>query len=112
MSQSVAMNVNILLRSLIKSVGVLYLMVSLSWKLTLVTFIEAPLIAITQKIYNTYYEVSLTDLGKCNGLHAQLHYFLNFSQLLVSCLPLLVKLINSGVLDFSSHGNNNQTHLN
>ncbi|XP_051729468.1 antigen peptide transporter 2a isoform X2 [Ctenopharyngodon idella] len=56
MSQSVAMNVNILLRSLIKSVGVLYLMVSLSWKLTLVTFIEAPLIAITQKIYNTHYE--------------------------------------------------------
>lgn len=56
MSQSVAMNVNILLRSLIKSVGVLYLMVSLSWKLTLLTFIEAPLIAITQKIYNTHYE--------------------------------------------------------
>lgn len=56
MSQSVAMNVNILLRSLIKSVGVLYLMVSLSWKLTLVTFIEAPLIAITQKMYNTHYE--------------------------------------------------------
>jgi len=63
MSQSVAMNVNILLRSLIKSVGILYLMVSLSLKLTLVTFIEAPLIAITQKIYNTHYEVSLTDLG-------------------------------------------------
>ncbi|XP_043088986.1 antigen peptide transporter 2-like [Puntigrus tetrazona] len=56
MSQSVAMNVNILLRSLIKSVGILYLMLSLSWKLTLVTFIEAPLIAITQKIYNTHYE--------------------------------------------------------
>uniref|UniRef100_A0A9J7ZWN0 Uncharacterized protein n=1 Tax=Cyprinus carpio carpio TaxID=630221 RepID=A0A9J7ZWN0_CYPCA len=56
MSQSVAMNVNILLRSLIKSVGVLYLMLSLSWKLTLLTFIEAPLIAITQKIYNTHYE--------------------------------------------------------
>jgi len=30
-------------------------------------------------------------------LYAQLHYFLNFSQLLVSCLPLLAKLINSGV---------------
>jgi len=24
-----------------------------------------------------------------NWLYAQLHYFLNFSQLLVSCLPLL-----------------------
>jgi len=49
--------------------------------------------------------------GANNGLYAQLHYFLNFSQLLVSCLPLLAKLINSGVLDLSSHGNNNQTHL-
>jgi len=46
-----------------------------------------------------------------NGLYAQLHYFLNLSQLLVSCLPLLAKLINSGVPDHSSHGNNNQTHL-
>jgi len=27
-----------------------------------------------------------------NWLYAQLHYFLNFSQLLVSCLPLLDKL--------------------
>jgi len=34
---------------------------------------------------------------------------LNLSQLLVSCLPLLDKLINSGVPDLSSHGNNNQT---
>ncbi|XP_036371981.1 antigen peptide transporter 2a [Megalops cyprinoides] len=56
MSQSVAMNVNVLLRSLIKAVGILSLMVSLSWKLTVVTFIEAPLIAISQKIYNTHYE--------------------------------------------------------
>jgi len=47
-----------------------------------------------------------------NGLYAQLHYLLYFSQLLVSCLQLLGKLINSGVLDLSSHGNNNQTHLN
>jgi len=44
-----------------------------------------------------------------NWLYAQLHYFLNFSQLLVSCLPLL---INPGVSDISSHGNNNQAHLN
>jgi len=41
-----------------------------------------------------------------NWLYAQLHYFLNFSQLLVSCLPLLDKLIISGVPDLSSHGNN------
>jgi len=47
-----------------------------------------------------------------NWLYAQLHYLLNFSQLLVSCLLLLAKLINPGVPDLSSHGNNNQTHLN
>jgi len=39
----------------------------------------------------------------CNGLYAQLHYFLNFSQLLVSCLPLLAKLINSSVSDYCCH---------
>jgi len=55
---------------------------------------------------------SSASVHKVNGLYAQLHYFLNFSQILVSCLPLLAKLINSGVPDLSSHGNNNQTQLN
>jgi len=47
-----------------------------------------------------------------NWLYAQLHYFLNLSQLLVSCLPLLDKLIDSGVPGLNIHDNNNQTHLN
>jgi len=47
-----------------------------------------------------------------NWLYAQLHYFLNFSQLLVPCLPLFDELINPGVSDLSSHNNNNQAHLN
>jgi len=34
---------------------------------------------------------AFTMLG-ANWLYAQLHYFLNFSHLLVSCLPLLDKL--------------------
>jgi len=35
-----------------------------------------------------------SSVHKCalNWLYAQLHYFLNFSQLFVSCLPLLSKL--------------------
>jgi len=61
----------------------------------------------------------LTTRGQCqidggcviNWLYAQLHYFLNFRQLLVSCLPLLDKPINPGVSDVSSRNNNNQTHL-
>jgi len=47
-----------------------------------------------------YFKVSLLQT---NGLYAQLHYFLNFSQLLVSRLPLLAKLINSGVSDYCCH---------
>jgi len=54
----------------------------------------------------------IANYGLYAWLYAQLHYFLNLSQLLVSCLPLLAKLINSGVSDLSSHGNNNQTHPN
>jgi len=46
--------------------------------------------------------VVFQDGGHQNRLYAQLHYFLNFSQLLVSCLPLLAKLINSGAPDLSS----------
>jgi len=42
-------------------------------------------------------------LCRSNWLYAQLHYFLNFSQLLVSCLPLLAKLINLGVSDYCCH---------
>jgi len=48
---------------------------------------------------------------RMNWFYAQLHYFLNFSQLIVSCLPLLDKLIDPGVSDLSSHNNNNQAHL-
>jgi len=48
----------------------------------------------------------------CNWLYAQLHYLMNFSQLLVSYLPLLDKLINPSVSDLSSHNNNIQAHLN
>jgi len=47
----------------------------------------------------------LTQWLKANGLYAQLHYFLNFSQLLVSCLPLLAILIHSGVSDYCCHDN-------
>jgi len=36
--------------------------------------------------------VHVTALDKHSGLYAQLHYFLNFSQLLVTRLPLLVKI--------------------
>ncbi|XP_041081968.1 antigen peptide transporter 2-like isoform X2 [Polyodon spathula] len=56
MSQSVAMNMNVFLRSLMKTLAMLSLMLSLSWRLTLVTVIETLLISIIQNIYNSYYQ--------------------------------------------------------
>jgi len=58
------------------------------------------------------YQFTFPNIYVINGLYAQLHYFLNFSQLLVSCLPLLAKLINSGVSDYCCHDYWGQAHLN
>ncbi|MGH0155978.1 UNVERIFIED_CONTAM: hypothetical protein FKN15_029976 [Acipenser sinensis] len=56
MCRSVALNVNVLLRTLIKTLGVLSLMLSLSCRLTLLMLIETPLTGVIQKLYNTYYQ--------------------------------------------------------
>ncbi|XP_032872274.1 antigen peptide transporter 2-like [Amblyraja radiata] len=55
MSRSVALNVNILLRSLVNTLGIISFMFSLSWKLTLLIFIESPLTILIQKLYNRYH---------------------------------------------------------
>ncbi|XP_043939241.1 antigen peptide transporter 2-like [Protopterus annectens] len=54
MSRSIAANVNIFLRSLVKTLGIYYFMFSLSWQLTLLTFIESPVSGMFQKLYNQY----------------------------------------------------------
>ncbi|XP_030623215.1 antigen peptide transporter 2a [Chanos chanos] len=56
MSQAVALNVNVLLRTFIKTVGMLSLMVGLSWKLTLLVLMETPLTGLLESIYDTYYQ--------------------------------------------------------
>ncbi|KAG7315891.1 hypothetical protein KOW79_020757 [Hemibagrus wyckioides] len=56
MARAVALNVNVLLRTLIKTVGMLYLMFSLSWKLTVLTLMETPLTGLLQNIYDTHYQ--------------------------------------------------------
>ncbi|KAG1948516.1 antigen peptide transporter 2a [Pimephales promelas] len=56
MSHAVALNVNILIRTMIKTLGMLYLMVSLSWKLTLLMLMETPLTGLLQNIYDTHYQ--------------------------------------------------------
>ncbi|KAM9454224.1 antigen peptide transporter 2-like [Clarias gariepinus] len=56
MARAVALNVNVLLRTLIKTLGMLYLMCSLSWKLTVLTLLETPLTGLLQNIYDTHYQ--------------------------------------------------------
>jgi len=57
MSHAVALNVNILIRTMIKTLGMLYLMMSLSWKLTLLMLMETPITGLLQNIYDTHYQV-------------------------------------------------------
>uniref|UniRef100_A0A8C1D5R5 Transporter associated with antigen processing, subunit type a n=1 Tax=Cyprinus carpio carpio TaxID=630221 RepID=A0A8C1D5R5_CYPCA len=56
MSRAVALNVNVLLRTMIKTLGMLYLMLSLSWKLTLLMLMETPMTGLLQNIYDTHYQ--------------------------------------------------------
>uniref|UniRef100_A0A8B9L7K8 Transporter associated with antigen processing, subunit type a n=1 Tax=Astyanax mexicanus TaxID=7994 RepID=A0A8B9L7K8_ASTMX len=56
MARAVALNVNVLLRTFIKTMGMLYLMFSLSWKLTLLILMETPLTGLLQNIYDTHYQ--------------------------------------------------------
>ncbi|XP_063048640.1 antigen peptide transporter 2-like, partial [Engraulis encrasicolus] len=56
MARAVAMNVNVLLRTFIKTLGMLSLMVSLSWKLTVLMLLETPITGFLQNIYDTFYQ--------------------------------------------------------
>nr|AYM45146.1 ATP-binding cassette subfamily B member 3a [Carassius auratus] len=56
MGRTVALNVNVLLRTMVKTVGMLYLMLSLSWKLTLLMLMETPLTGLLQNIHDTHYQ--------------------------------------------------------
>ncbi|MCJ8748012.1 hypothetical protein PDJAM_G00159940 [Pangasius djambal] len=56
MARAVALNVNVLLRTMIKTLGMLYLMFSLSWKLTVLMLLETPLNGLLQNIYDTHYQ--------------------------------------------------------
>ncbi|KAJ8000102.1 hypothetical protein DPEC_G00201360 [Dallia pectoralis] len=56
MGRAVALNVNVLLRTAIKTVGMLSLMTTLSWKLTLLMLIETPITGLLQSIYDNYYQ--------------------------------------------------------
>ncbi|KAM9330886.1 ABC-type oligopeptide transporter ABCB9 [Gastrophryne carolinensis] len=71
-SDVVAENVNIFLRSVVKAAGVIFFMFSLSWQLSLLTFLGFPIIMLLSRVYGTYYkkiakEVQ-TTLAKANNI--------------------------------------------
>lgn len=57
MSDLVSQNINIFLRNVVKATGVIFFMFSLSWKLSLVTFMGFPIIMLVSDVYGKYYKV-------------------------------------------------------
>ncbi|KAF7705441.1 antigen peptide transporter 2 [Silurus meridionalis] len=72
MGRSVAMNVNVLLRSLVKTCGMLVQMLSLSWQLTLLTCVEMPILGVIQNYYNNYSQKTSRELQDCQAEIEQL----------------------------------------
>lgn len=62
MAKTVCLNVNVMLRTLIKTVGVIYFMLNLSWKLTFLVLMEVPITGLIQNIYDTHYQVISDDV--------------------------------------------------
>lgn len=56
-SDLISQNVNVFLRSVIKGTGFVIFMFRMSWKLTLVTMMGFPFIALVSKLYGEYYKV-------------------------------------------------------
>lgn len=60
MGRTVALNANALVRSSVKTLLMLTLMLYLSWELTLLTVIEMPILVIVQNKYITLSNVGVT----------------------------------------------------
>ncbi|KAK1156403.1 ATP-binding cassette sub-family B member 9 [Acipenser oxyrinchus oxyrinchus] len=71
-SDLISLNMNICLRSLVKGVGVCVFMFTLSWKLSLVTFMGFPFVMLVSKLYGKYYKrlaLEVQDaLAKANNI--------------------------------------------
>lgn len=64
MGRTVALNANAMVRSVVKTFLVLFLMLNLSWELTVMTLIEMPLTAIIQSKHISLSNVSVT-ISEC-----------------------------------------------
>lgn len=56
MGEQVTLNINVFLRNVVTSLGVCVLMFHLSWKLTLVTLISIPIVAMISEVYGKYFK--------------------------------------------------------
>uniref|UniRef100_A0A3Q3IZX4 Transporter associated with antigen processing, subunit type a n=2 Tax=Monopterus albus TaxID=43700 RepID=A0A3Q3IZX4_MONAL len=56
MGRTVCLNVNVLLRTFIKTLGMISLMMNLSWKLTFLVLMETPITGLIQNLYDTHYQ--------------------------------------------------------
>eukprot|EP00039_Didymoeca_costata_P013288 m.199762 g.199762 ORF g.199762 m.199762 type:complete len:832 (-) comp15729_c0_seq11:1660-4155(-) len=54
--EMIPLNINVFLRSIVQGVGVVVLMASLNWELTLITFASVPLVTVISKFYGNYYQ--------------------------------------------------------
>ncbi|XP_049458273.1 antigen peptide transporter 2a [Epinephelus fuscoguttatus] len=56
MGRTVCLNANVLLRTFIKTLGMISLMMNLSWKLTFLVLMETPITGLIQNIHDTHYQ--------------------------------------------------------
>ncbi|XP_056154130.1 antigen peptide transporter 2a [Lampris incognitus] len=54
--RTVCLNINVLLRTFVKTLGMLSLMTNLSWKLTCLVLLETPIMGLIQNSYDTHYQ--------------------------------------------------------
>uniref|UniRef100_A0A3Q2PBX3 Transporter associated with antigen processing, subunit type a n=1 Tax=Fundulus heteroclitus TaxID=8078 RepID=A0A3Q2PBX3_FUNHE len=59
--RTVCLNVNVMLRTFIKTMGMISLMMSLSWKLTFLVLMETPITGLMQNLYDTHYQVTIVE---------------------------------------------------
>ncbi|MEQ2201976.1 hypothetical protein XENOCAPTIV_021744 [Xenoophorus captivus] len=64
--RTVCLNVNVLLRTFIKTMGMISLMMSLSWKLTFLVLMETPITGLIQNIYDTHYQEMQNSMARTN----------------------------------------------
>ncbi|XP_051960517.1 ATP-binding cassette sub-family B member 9 [Xyrauchen texanus] len=61
-SDLISLNVNLFLRSFVKALGIFMFMFGMSWKLSLVTIMGFPYIAVVSKLYGEYYKKLTKDV--------------------------------------------------